>query len=800
MSPYDRSTRECPSEELRDLALDDDKVSADADTLPPGCSVGRYAVLRPLGRGGMGVVYEAHDPQLARNVALKVLRKDRGHDPAIYEMKLLREAQTLARLQHPNIVTVYDAGLSAQGVFLAMELIDGRTLGQWLDERPRRPKEIVATLCEAGRGLAAAHRAGIVHRDFKPSNILVGRDGTVRVLDFGLAHLLDPGRVPPRRLPDPTEWMQTAKTTTRTTLEFPSCESGTLVGTPAYMAPEQLLRESVDERSDQYSFCLCLQLALGGPAPERGPAFEALGSLRIMPRPRPPAGPIPIRVQRVIERGLATDPAQRFASMDALLTELSERPKRWVGLGASMLMVGFGLGALMFDSMPPRACRNPERGLQGIWGVDDQHRVRLAFLGTSHPDAPELLERVSQQLDGYAGGLVRTYGAACQATHVDHQQSEQLFDEQMVCLRRHRGQLHEVVEALARVDSPKAMLDRMTLAFKLPTIQDCTDPLRLLARLPLPHDRAERKTVERLQQRLDHAQTLAATGSTAGALAITQEVLEQARTIDYPPVLAEALGSMGSLQASGSSARDAEATLIEAIRVATATGADEIAARAWTWLLYALTVQDRLEQGFTLQFAAEAAVERAGDPIARGWLLNNLGALYSKGDRPERGVEYVEQALAIKQQSLGADHFDVAISWFNLGTAQLARERFEDAREAYERALEGFERTLGQAHPLTHHAMAGLCEVEAARGNPRAAVALCEQVLEHLHLSPWSTVSMGVVRFFAAKALWEAGQDERARRMALRARAELETENPELTNKIEHWLDNHRPLALRRGE
>ncbi|MEM9455095.1 MAG: serine/threonine-protein kinase [Myxococcota bacterium] len=766
---------------------------AGEDPLFQGDFVGRYSVLSRLGRGGMGVVYKAYDPQLDRNVALKVLDQDGATDPTDKEIRLLREAQTLAKLRHANIVAVYDVGLSPRGMFIAMELIEGRTLGSWLDEQPRRSREIVRMFWEAGQGLAAAHGAGIVHRDFKPSNALVGDDGVVRVLDFGLAQLVDS---------EPSNKGQTTQNLTVAAISrllesgSSATETGVLMGTPAFMAPEQLRREKVDERSDQYTFCLCLHLALGGALPERGDDLDELIEQLGRPPRRPVAGGISARVRRALDRGLSRDPAARFESMSALLAELAERPRRWrTVVAASMLGVGFSLGALSSAADWSDPCADPHASLEGVWGNGDKQEIRDAFLGSGHADAASLLKRVEGQLDGYAQVWTEVYDKSCRATYAEHEQSTQLFDRQVLCLERRRSQLRATIDALARADGPQAVVSGTVLPFKLPMLDDCIDPESLSSQPPLPEDLRQREAIEQLRRRIDEAQARASSGDSQSALAVAQAVVEQARGIDYAPVLAEALGVLGSLQASGSSARDAESTLIEALRVAASAKTEEVEARAWTWLMYALLIQGRVEEGIALELSAELAVERTGDRVAEGWMLNNLGGLYSKAGESERAVDYLRRALEVKQSTLGPDHVDVAISWYNLGNALTSQERHGEAYEAFTRALEGFERTVGEAHPMTHHVMVGLCSVEQKRGHIQEAVALCDRVIEHLEDSPWSTVSMGEVRYIAAVAHWKAGRADWALELARRAHEQVAGENPTMAREIEQWLDDRAPRS-----
>ena len=253
-------------------------------SLSPGDVLGRYEIRGCAGLGGMGLVYEAYDPELERRVALKVLRPHRRREG---QRRLLREARALAKLSHPNVVSVFDVGTDDDRVFIAMEFIDGPTLRDWLDEAPS-VSDILDVFAEAGRGLAAAHDRGLVHRDFKPDNVLVGDDGRVLVTDFGLAR------------------HRTASASDDVTRE------GAIVGTPAYMAPEVRSGGDVDARSDQFGFAVALYQALHGHLPRV--------DLPLMQGAR--TDELPWRARRLLRRALAGDPSKRYPTMDALVAEL----------------------------------------------------------------------------------------------------------------------------------------------------------------------------------------------------------------------------------------------------------------------------------------------------------------------------------------------------------------------------------------------------------------------------------------------------------------------------------------------
>ncbi len=316
---------------------------ADPDDLPRGARVGRYEILERLGAGAMGTVYAAHDPNLDRRVALKLIRAQVA-GPEL-ELRLLREAKAMARLSHPEIVSVYDAGRDGDRIFIAMELVVGSTLRKWLADRPRAWREIVAIYARAGRGLAQAHASGIVHRDFKPDNVLIGDDGRVRVTDFGLARSVREEDAP---LSSGTEPKNVALDSA---VPAPLTRTGTLAGTPAYMGPEQLDGTAVDARSDIYAFCVALYEAVYGELPFGSTSLLAHYQEKKSGAIHAPSAPgdVPARVRRLLLVGLRPQPENRYASMEELLRGLDRAtkrspidPRRQAGVAAILVLLAVG--------------------------------------------------------------------------------------------------------------------------------------------------------------------------------------------------------------------------------------------------------------------------------------------------------------------------------------------------------------------------------------------------------------------------------------------------------------------------
>ena len=341
----------------------------DTSEIRHGSKIGRFVVEGQLGAGAMGVVYAAHDRELDRRIALKVL-KGTGDQEAL--LRLQREGQAMARVTHPNVITVHEAGIQGRLVFLAQELLDGGSLRQWL-EGDHSQREILDKFVAAGRGLAAAHKAGLVHRDFKPDNVLLGKDGRVRVSDFGLARsLAGLDTVPHEPKLDPS------RATTADIVRSPMAtmtQTGAVMGTPLYMSPEQHRGEPAEERSDQFSFCVALYQALYGDQPFPGKTVVALADAVIAGRMQPPPknAKVPSHLRRVLLRGLAVDPAQRYPSMDALLADLTHDPSRKLrraGLVATIaiLVAGAVVGGYVLRSRTTVSSEVPDQRTIAVLG------------------------------------------------------------------------------------------------------------------------------------------------------------------------------------------------------------------------------------------------------------------------------------------------------------------------------------------------------------------------------------------------------------------------------------------------
>ena len=372
-----------------DTQVADDVAAVRVRELGRGDAVGRYLVLGKVGAGGMGVVYGGYDPELDRKVALKLLHVGDGSGPTAHQerARLIREAQSMARLADPNVVTVHDVGEHEGQVFVAMEYVEGSTLTEWV-AKGRSRREVLDAFVQAGRGLAAAHAKGLVHRDFKPDNVMVeaGPSPRVRVMDFGLALPLEVGST---AASDPSLPASTSATgLTR---------AGAIVGTPAYMAPEQWHGEVADARSDQFAFCVSLWEALHGQRPFAGEDLFELATAVTEGRLADVRGTaVPARLTRVLRRGLASDPDARFEDMDALLAELDPSPRRrpWGMLLVGTAIVGATGGAIAYGEWEANAeCRAGRERFDGLQLEERLSQAQASFAATNLPYAETVLHR-----------------------------------------------------------------------------------------------------------------------------------------------------------------------------------------------------------------------------------------------------------------------------------------------------------------------------------------------------------------------------------------------------------------------
>lgn len=701
-----------------------------------GSCVERYVVLDELGRGGMGVVYKAYDPELDRRIALKLLtvREVDEEEGVDRRDRLLREAQALAQLSHPNVVSIYDVGTFGDDVFIAMELIEGRTLRSWLERSSRTWRSKLAVLLAAGRGLAAAHLRGLVHRDFKPENVIVGDDGRVCVLDFGLAratkdaptsHTSVSGALERASSSDQDEASneegERAVVDGRSSrdsldvrsaerlLHTPLTQAGSIVGTPFYMAPEQHLGSTFDARADQFAFCVVAFEALYGRRPFRAKTRADLrrSVLRGEFDASPSAMSVPRWVRRAILKGLQTHPDDRHASMDELLTALERDPgAKWrtAALATSLPLVGAGtVYALMPAASDGREpCQGVSEAVETVWNEDAASQLRRGLLGAGRMHANATYERIGRELDLYATAWSTERRDACEATRVRGEQSTQLLDLRMACLDRSLERVSRLIEVYSRAPDPDSVDDAVEAFDALLALDHCRDTDALTAPQPLPDDPQLRESIAEEFAKLDHIFALDRAGRHAEAEPLARAAHAEAQRLDYPPLLAEAAYHLAETLNRQRRSEEAESLYRSAIESAAAARSFVTSARAWLGLMWVMGLQqERFDEAWILQHAASSAIILAGNPSdLRARLLEDLGAIaLQRGEYPQARDRFADAARHY-EEAAGEPDRHVARTLSQKAIAHQKMAQYELAEENLTTALELVEGTYGPDHPL----------------------------------------------------------------------------------------------------
>jgi eukaryotic-like serine/threonine-protein kinase len=672
--------------------------------------LGPFVLLGRIGEGGMGVVYSAYDSKLERRCAIKLLRAA-GESAT---ERLLREARAMAQLEHPNVATIYEVGSHGDCVFLVMELVSGQTLRLWAAMKRRSTRSILSIYDQAGRGLAAAHAIGVVHRDFKPDNAVYGADGRVRVLDFGLA-------------------LDVASEHGAATGLHGSAEK--FAGTPAYMPPEQLMGRDVDARSDQFSFCVALYEALVGVRPFAGSdaaLLDAIADQRVRDGPR--SRKLPRHVRAALVRGLAHDPAARWPTMDELLAELARDParkrRRRIAAGLAVALAIGAVAGLEIDRRRGlRACAAEGATIAEAWNDDVRSSVRAAMsaIGTEH--AAQTWMRVEPRVDEHARRWAIAREQSCVLASVDRAWSPELAQRASECFEERREALRA---RLALLGEPDAIIVENAVASldELPSPDRCTDEAVLLARPA--HPGAERERATELSLGLVRNQALHRAGRDPQGLARARELAAEAKQLGWPPLEAQALTQVGAFAERVGDLHTARAALDEAVTLAMLHGTDEVAfdaalqrvrmggdtdaelevARWWGWM--ASTLLERTESPSLV-----APVEL---------MLYRAATLRGLGETAEQ-ERLLSEALTLAERTLDADHLEVGSVLHALATLRSEQRRHAEALALLERALALRERALGAASPVVGDTLSSLSIELSQLGRTEDAVAACQRAV-----------------------------------------------------------------------
>jgi tetratricopeptide (TPR) repeat protein len=740
-------------------------------------------LLGTLGSGGMGVVISAHDPQLNRKVALKLLRPDlQSEDRAHWTERLTREAQAMAQLAHPNVVTVYETVDLGEQLAIVMELVDGKNLRAWMSEHDDW-REVLAMVMAAGRGLAAAHAVGLVHRDFKPDNVLVGADGRARVTDFGL--VTSGVRV------------ETADLSSGARVDAVLSVTGNIVGTPAYMAPEQWDGGKIDARTDQFAFCATAWEALYRERPFDARSVREQRAALAKPIARPAAGRAPRWIEPILRRGLSPRPEDRWPSMTALLHALDPaRRRRTPILVGAALVVTAGAAATVawvVASKDPAACPDPKRRLAGVWDDTVKGKLAAQFTGLGKKFATDVWAVDAPKLDAYANAWSAMSAASCKATRIERTQNETVMDVRGRCLDRRLAALGALTGMLATADVDTAV-KLPDLIDGLPSIEDCADIERLTA-YPLPAGGAARKAIAEVEAEHDRARNLRMSGDFKGSVVAIDAAIERARQVDHPPLLLEALMAGGRYHESAGKSDEGARMLREAIQVAARAKDDHGAALAWALLVQLLAGHPAtVAESASIEQAAVAAAVRVGQSpevqhrllLARAQLAmaqrNTKGALehlqaaagldgitehdrrealesvakllYMTG-RPKEALTIAEQVLEISRKLVGPQHPLVGDNLALMGQIQ-GGLGLDDAAEASAlQALDIRRAVYGEQHRMVAHSLQTLANIAARRGDvPKAQELIGQAIAIHEKLEDRSGLgsAIGMLARYSANA------------------------------------------------
>lgn len=680
--------------------------------IEPGLRFGRYVALTELGRGAMGIVMRAYDPELQRAVAIKVVRPELWHHAKeSVRQGLLREAQAMARLTSGNVVTVHDVVTSEDGLALAMELVEGGTLRMWLGgEEERSWQEILATCLQAGRGLEAAHSAQIIHRDFKPDNVLCSNDGRVLVTDFGLAVLGD----------------ESTK------------EKNAFAGTPVYMAPELHGGAEASVESDQFSYCVSAYEALYGERPFAGTTIEELledvraGKVRDAPA----RTQVPSKVRQALLLGLSAKPEDRHDSMTDLLAtqaaalnvEAASRRRRWF-LGAAV--GGVALAALAYNGLyrAPRArvatCVASSHKLGSVWNDEVRQEVSRSLVETGHPFAKEYVGKASALLAQQVKGLASAQRTACEATHLRSEQSLEVLSARISCFDSAQAELGEYVELLRT--TKRASLDHALLAaYALTRPEACSSEEALTH---LGNLAPATPTMSALRQPLTKARLLYEAGRYDESRSLLAE-------LSYPGdsdrvVQTQMLRLQANLEFKKRDLEAFEETAHRLLVLAQAAGSDRLVAEAALDLGKARAMRGapETEKDRWTKVAAAALEHMGGDPVLESRLASLKASIATWKGESEVALDEALKSRELLQSVLPSSHPGMAGAESLLATQLGNAGRHEEALEAALLSISILEASLGPEHPKLLHPLSRMATIYNRLGRVADAVAAYQRAL-----------------------------------------------------------------------
>ncbi|MCB1626210.1 MAG: serine/threonine protein kinase [Xanthomonadales bacterium] len=704
--------------------IDTAPISDGDRRLASGTQVGRLVVLTQVGEGGMGRVYGAYDGVLDRRVCLKFLKPESDGEDS--NRRLIAEARALAQLSHPNILPLFDVGEFEDQVYLITEFVDGWTLHDWVAQCEPGVAEVLQAYAQAGAGLSAAHAAGIVHRDFKPDNVMNSRDQRVRVMDFGLA-------ISARRIDD----------------------YGAGHGTPRFMAPEQLAGREASARSDQYAFCLSLCASLGADLEQLRRNPDALNALPLEPR-----------LRQALRLGLAVEPDHRHADLAPVLAALRPQTGRaqrrgLLAMGATLVLLTAVFGYQ--QSHRPPLCQRIEQP-STVWQGSGVQRLRQAFLATGLSYAGDSFQRVDSAVQRYLGDWSDQQLSACQATHERNEQSADLLDRRMVCLEGQLSQLDALGRQFAHAD-PQLVDGALEAVLKLPSPSACADRQSLLSRVPVPSGEAPRAEYQRLDEQLAEAWAKRTAGRYQAALEQLDQIDAAVTAFDHLPTLARYTALRGNTLTELTGLTAAQPVLERALLLAMVGGDLPTAADSANGIALANSVAGSPESEVKRWFeTAELILRQTRDPARKAQWANYYGQhLVSNAGQLERGSEMLASALTDYRRIYG-DQAPQTASLLRAYAWAVHRSGDQDkALTLGKQALDGVERGFGTHHNAYLVAANNYANMLVTYDRPDEALALLKKATQAgLNSVGAEHRNVMFLQFAYARALTEKGQTEPA--------------------------------------
>jgi serine/threonine protein kinase/tetratricopeptide (TPR) repeat protein len=794
---------------------EEESLHASRGELAPGAILGRYHVLRLLGRGGMGAVYEAYDPQLGRKVAVKVLHQQAAQtqesQTIVAQSHLIQEAQNLARISHPNIVPIYDVGrLADESVYLAMEFVAGASLRAKIDAKKVHWREGLALLMQAGEGLCAAHAAGLLHRDFKPENLMVGDDGRVRVLDFGIALAASKQTTVEDISVDSLSFDRTSSETL--SLDLKAKQDGDIAGTPAYMAPEQFYDVELSAAADTFSFGCVLFEVLAGERPfPSSPIKKRLASIRRgrVNWPRK----IPRWLRQIVEKSLAYQPEKRPASLAALLHEIRHGmrrdARRKLGLRVVLgLSVPLFVGTLALTRPEPALdpfCGDPSAIVDQVWNAQARQRMKAGFATTTITLSSVILDDNFRALETWREAWIASARNLCpqaDAPSVAATIDVALQEQARACLNECKTEVATLIEIWDHPSDDQVLGSQAAVA-SLSAPRQCSDAAFLRTRTPLPTDPIRRQRILANEEKIKSARIRIEQVDWIGAERIlenvaqsNQEHFELATAAEW----AQAQSSLSYLQ-SGKTPRGS-AALEKAVLLGIAADRPILASRAlhdlWYARIYRGNLRDEGEE--RLRWLRTVNI-RSGESEALVAREERSRAIWmSMHGFFAPSMPHFHAALAHTRQAFGQDSVRYAAALEDLGATSQFMGATQDAARYYEEALEIRTKILPAGHPERSRGYLRMATIFREVGDEYAAHITVLQGWKECDDAGLPESMCAELKGIFMPILLALGETRRAEDLALDFRA--------LENQLGHRIEPSRPwtdqdlalILVERGE